>query len=135
MKSDTIFRMNPAAHSAFLRFLVLDSVQALADDHETMAVMLGSIHESMAADLAQLRQHQATHDTPSVGKTLHGMKGYIPMLCQSELSERLIAAEAQARSSDTGSPPGLPKDLTALLTDLETLLHEIQVVATAPPKP
>ena len=121
--------MSSTTPPTFPRFLVLDSIQELADDPETMAAMLGSIHESMAADLARLRQYQDAQDVESTAKTLHGMKGYLPMLCQAELSERLIAAEAQARGMQPHHQPALPKDLGALLTDLETLLHEIRAAA------
>jgi len=111
-------------------FLVLDTLQDLAGSPETLLSMLGTILESMTEDLAQLRQHVASQGSQAVGLKLHALKGYIPLMCQAGLAERLVALEALARE-----PAHLAQELwahhqiKALLADLDTLLHELQIAA------
>jgi HPt (histidine-containing phosphotransfer) domain-containing protein len=112
------------------QFLVLETLQDLAGSPETLCTMLGTIQESMAEDLAQLQQHAKAQNAQAVGLKLHALKGYIPMLCQADLAERLVALEALASQPDTPAQAlWAPHQVSALLADLGTLLHELQTAA------
>jgi HPt (histidine-containing phosphotransfer) domain-containing protein len=111
-------------------FLVLDTLQDLAGSPETLLSMLGTILESMTEDLAQLRQHVASQDSQAVGLKLHALKGYIPLMSQAGLAERLVALEALAREpAHLAQELWAPHQIKALLADLDTLLHELQIAA------
>ena len=111
-------------------FLVLDTLQDLAGSPETLLSMLGTILESMTEDLAQLRQHVASQGSQAVGLKLHALKGYIPLMCQAGLAERLVALEALAREpAHLAQELWAPHQIKALLADLDTLLHELQIAA------
>ena len=119
----------PRPKSAF-QFLVLDTLQDLAGSPEVLGTMLRTIQESMADDLSQLQKHVLAQDAQAVGHKLHSLKGYMPMLCQAALTERLFTLEdAFSEPSKLASSRWPAQPINALLADLGTLLQELQVAA------
>jgi len=118
--------MSGPSHSYTL--LVVDSLNDLAGSSEVLASMLGTIASTLKEDIAQLKQLAATEQLPQVASKLHTFKGYIPMMCQPAMAERLISVEALARDQNTRALWG-SNQLSRLLQDLDTLHQEIQAAA------
>lgn len=111
-----------------LQFLVLNTLQDLAGSPEALGTMLRTIQESMADDLAQLQKSSLAQDAKAVGLKLHSIKGYMPLLCQPALAERLFNLEALFSEPAQLAPSQWPTQaINALLADLGTLLQELQV--------
>lgn len=110
--------------------LVLDTISDLAGSPDMLASMLGTIELTMAEDLAQLRQFVDAKQVDGLSGKLHALKGYIPMMCQPQLSEHLIAVEDLARGPQH-SALWAPEQLGALLQKLHTLHQELQRAAAA----
>lgn len=104
--------------------LVLDSLNDLAGSSEVLASMLGTIASTLEDDIAQLKQLAATEQLPQVASKLHTLKGYIPMMCQPVMAERLLAVEALLHP--TPSSAVLASAAWAeLVQDLDALHHDI----------
>lgn len=122
--------MDTSRPPSALQFLVLDTLQDLAGSPEALGTMLSTIQESMADDLTQLQKSALAQDTKAVGLKLHSLKGYMPMLCQAALAERLFNLEALFSEPAQLAPSQWPtQPINTLLADLGTLLQELQVAA------
>ena len=108
--------------------LVLDNLQDLAGSPNVLAHMLSTIESTLGEDLGQLKQHTAAQRIQALGEKLHAFKGYIPMMCQPAMGDRLVAVEALARDQNTRALWGSDQ-LSRLLQDLDTLHQEIQAAA------
>ena len=104
--------------------LVLDSLYDLAGSSEVLASMLGTIASTLEDDIGQLKQLAATEQLPQVASKLHTLKGYIPMMCQPAMAERLLAVEALLHPTPS-STVLISAEWAELVQDLDALHHEI----------
>lgn len=116
--------------SAQTTLLNLDGLQALADTHQELIVLVMAIQESFADDLAHIEQSFNAQNAAALGDKLHAIKGYVPLMCQPELAAQLAALENQARHQPQATPSlWAPGQVDHLVAQLRLLLQELQAFA------
>ena len=102
----------------------LDTAWALSQigDSDTMNSMLLMLQEALARDIPLLDQLLQSGDVSAANRTLHALKGFIPIFCQAPLCVHVVQVEALSKDSLSKEVGGAYRTLKP---ELETLLAEV----------
>ena len=102
----------------------LDTAWALSQigDSATMSSMLLMLQEALARDIPLVDQLLQSGDVSTANRTLHALKGFIPIFCQEPLCAHVVRVEALSKDSTSKT---VGPAYQTLKPELETLLTEV----------
>ncbi len=90
-------------------------------DVQAVNELLQPLVLSLSQDIVDIEGLVAQGDMPAVARTLHSLKGFIPVFCHSEFAIQLADVEKRSRSEDS---PALRAQVQRLLHPLRQLVQE-----------
>ncbi len=105
------------------RYLDTERATEFLGDAQGVHEMLGVLCSTLKTDLPAMHELLQAHDLQAIQKSLHSLKGFIPIFSYQTLVDQLIALERLAKA-----PAALDfqPQCEALLRALATLLQEAQ---------
>ena len=90
-------------------------------DAQAVSELLQPLVLSLSKDIGEIERLLGKADMPAVARTLHSLKGFIPVFCHAEFAAEL--AEVEKRSRSEGDLQLRPQ-IEALLYPLRQLVEE-----------
>jgi HPt (histidine-containing phosphotransfer) domain-containing protein len=105
------------------RYLDIERATEFMGDAQGVTDMLKVLCATLKTDLPALHDLLHAHDVLAIQKSLHSLKGFIPIFAQQGLADQLIALERLAKAPDN---VGFPSQCAALLDAIAVLSQEAQ---------
>jgi len=105
------------------RYLDTERATEFLGDAQGVHEMLGVLCSTLKTDLPAMHELLQAHDLQAIQKSLHSLKGFIPIFSSQTLVDQLIALERLAKAPDN---LGFPSQCAALLDAITVLSQEAQ---------
>lgn len=105
------------------RYLDTERATEFLGDAQGVREMLGVLCATLKTDLPAMHELLQAHDLQAIQKSLHSLKGFIPIFSTQTLVDQLIALERLAKAPDV---PDFQPQCEASLRALATLSQEAQ---------
>lgn len=110
-----------AGDSASYQVLNLAGAIEFLGDRQAVTELLQPLVLSLTKDIGEVERLLGLGDMPGVARTLHSLKGFIPVFCHAEFAAQLVDIEKRSRSD---SSPQMVEQVQALLQPLRQLVQE-----------
>ena len=110
-----------AGNSASYQVLNLAGAIEFLGDRQAVTEFLQPLVLSLTKDIGEVERLLGLGDMPGVARTLHSLKGFIPVFCHAEFAAQLVDIEKRSRSD---SSPQMVEQVQALLQPLRQLVQE-----------
>jgi HPt (histidine-containing phosphotransfer) domain-containing protein len=110
-----------AGNSASYQVLNLAGAIEFLGDRQAVTELLQPLVLSLTKDIGEVERLLGLGDMPGVARTLHSLKGFIPVFCHAEFAAQLADIEKRSRSD---SSPQMMEQVQALLQPLRQLVQE-----------
>ena len=110
-----------AGDSASYQVLNLAGAIEFLGDRQAVTELLQPLVLSLTKDIGEVERLLGLGDMPGVARTLHSLKGFIPVFCHAEFAAQLVDLEKRSRSDDS---PQMVEQVQALLQPLRQLVQE-----------
>ncbi len=109
--------------------LSIERAMEYVGERAGVQALLGTLEQSLAADLPHIRSLLASGDLPGVNRLLHQIKGFAPVFCTDALVDEVLRVESLSKGSDLTQV----REAYALLgPQLDQLLLEVQAQLKTP---
>lgn len=109
--------------------LSIERAMEYVGDMAGVQALLGTLEQSLAADLPDIRSLLASGDLPGANRLLHQIKGFAPVFCTDALVADVVRVESLSKGSDLAQV----REAYALLgPQLDQLLLEVQAQLKTP---
>ena len=98
-------------------------MQALGSQ-ETLLLILQTVLDSLASDVAAIQKWESEGELRSIKRTLHAMKGFVPLICADGLVQKVRLAEEL-------DPMQKPKEAASAYRELLPMFEQLRVEVTA----
>jgi len=110
-----------ASDAALYQVLNLAGAIDFLGDVQSVSELLQPLVLSLSNDIGEIERLLGEGDMPAVARTLHSLKGFIPVFCYAEFAAELVEVEKRSRTKDN---PQLRPQIEALLHPLRQLVQE-----------
>lgn len=110
-----------AGDSASYQVLNLAGAIEFLGERQAVTELLQPLVLSLTKDIGEVERLLGLGDMPGVARTLHSLKGFIPVFCHAEFAAQLVDIEKRSRSD---SSPQMVEQVQALLQPLRQLVQE-----------
>jgi HPt (histidine-containing phosphotransfer) domain-containing protein len=90
-------------------------------DEQAVSDLLQPLVTSLSSDIGEVERLLLTGDLPAIARTLHSLKGFIPVFCYAEFAAQLVDTEKRIRGDNS---PQMHAQVQALLQPLRQLVQE-----------
>ena len=90
-------------------------------DAQAVSELLQPLVRSLSKDIVEIERLLGQGDMPAVARTLHSLKGFIPVFCHPEFAAQLADTEKRSRSDDSVQ---MQAQVLELLHPLRQLVQE-----------
>jgi HPt (histidine-containing phosphotransfer) domain-containing protein len=110
-----------AGDSAPYQVLNLAGAIEFLGDQQAVSELLQPLVISLSKDIGEVERLLGQRDMPGVARTLHSLKGFIPVFCHAQVAAQLVDIEKRSRSDDS---PQMRAQVQALMQPLRQLVQE-----------
>jgi len=110
-----------AGDSAPFQVLNLAGAIEFLGDEQAVSELLQPLVISLAKDIGEIERLLGQADMPGVARTLHSLKGFIPVFCHAEFAAQLVDIEKRSRSDASAQ---MVEQVQALMQPLRQLVQE-----------
>lgn len=107
--------------TALFKVLNLAGAIEFLGDAQSVSELLPPLVMSLSKDIGEIERHLEQADMAAVTRTLHSLKGFIPVFCHAEFAAQLVDIEKRSRSDDSAP---MRAQVQALLHPLRQLVQE-----------
>jgi HPt (histidine-containing phosphotransfer) domain-containing protein len=111
---------NPGDSAPFQVLNLVGAIEFLGDE-QAVSELLEPLVMSLTKDIGEIERLLGQADMPGVARTLHSLKGFIPVFCHAEFAAQLVNIEKRTR---TDASPQMVEQVQALLQPLRQLVQE-----------
>ncbi|MCF8148854.1 MAG: Hpt domain-containing protein [Sulfuritalea sp.] len=105
------------------RYLDIERATGFIGDAQGVTDMLSVLCMTLKTDLPALQGLLHAHDVLAIQKSLHSLKGFLPIFSTQALADQLNSLERLAKAPET---PDFPSQCAALLDAIAVLSQEAQ---------
>ena len=105
------------------RYLDIERAMGYMGDVQGVKDMLSVLCVTLKAELPKMHERIHANDLPSLQKSLHSLKGFIPIFCIQALADQLVALERMAHAEESKD---FQTQCEALWTGIAVLLKEAE---------
>ena len=109
--------------------LSIERATEYVGDLQGVLSLLGTLSQSLQADLPQIQQSLDAGDLPGANRLLHQLKGFAPVFCVDSLVTQVVQVEALSKGQDLQAVRTADAQLGPRL---QQLLTEVQARLTKP---
>jgi HPt (histidine-containing phosphotransfer) domain-containing protein len=111
---------NPGDSAPFQVLNLVGAIEFLGDE-QAVSELLEPLVLSLTKDIGEVEHLLGQVDMQGVARTLHSLKGFIPVFCHAEFAAQLVNIEKRTR---TDASPQMVEQVQALLQPLRQLVQE-----------
>ena len=100
-------------------FFDLSQAREISGEKDMLRQLVLTFIESLDTELANAQQAFQTHDQPAMSQSLHALKGFLPLFCQPELAQMVIALYAECRRQELSKTQARFQTLEPALLELQ----------------
>ncbi len=116
-----------AGDAAPFQVLNLAGATEFLGDAQAVSDLLQPLVTSLHKDIGDIEQALGASDMPAVARTLHSLKGFIPVFCHAEFAAQLLDIEKRSRSDSSALVQAQVQGLLQALRQLvQEALHFLQ---------
>ncbi len=90
-------------------------------DQQAVSELLQPLVTSLSKDIGEVERLLGQRDMPGVSRTLHSLKGFIPVFCHAQVAAQLVDIEKRCSNDDS---PQMLAQVHALMQALRQLVQE-----------
>jgi hypothetical protein len=110
-----------AGKAASYQVLNISGAIEFLGDEQAVSDLLQPLVTSLGKDIGEVEGFLALGDMPAIARTLHSLKGFIPVFCHAEFAAQLVDVEKRIRGDHS---PQMRAQVEALLHPLRQLVQE-----------
>lgn len=119
--SGELYMKENVGDSAPYQVLNLAGAIEFLGDKQAVSDLLQPLVISLSKDIGEVERLLGLGDMPAVARSLHSLKGFIPVFCHAEFAAQLVDIEKRCRSDASAQ---LVAQVQALLQPLRQLVEE-----------
>ena len=104
-------------------FLDLSQAQVFAEEPAEMQALMVTFEQSLGQEVAQIQAGIAAGDAQQVERSLHALKGFLPLFVRADLGQAVIDLYQHSRQQPLSATA---TTFTSLVPSLEGLLAEVR---------